>query len=56
MDTNDKNLNTAMTLLEGILTKANFTKEEGKKYYIYFPVFDEENGKIIAEFPIFEST
>ena len=56
MDTNDKNLNTAMTLLEGILGKANFTKDEGKKYYIYFPVFDEENGKIIAEFPIFEST
>ena len=54
MDANEKNLNVAMNLLEGILAKAKFEKDGTKNYSIYFPVFDEEDGKILAKFPVFE--
>ena len=56
MDANEKNLNVAMNLLEGILAKAKFEKDGTKNYSIYFPVFDEEDGKILAKFPVFEIT
>ena len=55
METNEKNLNLAMNLLQGIFAKSQFTKVPGKDYVIYFPVFDDDSdGKIIAKFPIFE--
>ena len=54
MDANEKNLSVAMNLLEGILAKSRFEKDGTKNYSIYFPVFDEENGKILAKFPVFE--
>ena len=54
MDANEKNLSVAMNLLEGILAKSRIERDATKNYLIYFPVFDDENGKILAKFPIFE--
>ena len=54
MDANEKNLSVAMNLLEGILAKSRIERDATKSYLIYFPVFDEEDGKILAKFPIFE--
>ena len=54
MDANEKNLSVAMNLLEGILAKSRIERDATKSYLIYFPVFDEEEGKILAKFPIFE--
>ena len=54
MDANEKNLSVAMNLLEGILAKSRIEKDATKEYLIYFPVFDDEDGKILAKFPIFE--
>ena len=55
MDTNEKNLNVAKSLLAGILGKSKFEIDASKLYYIYFPIFDNEDNKILAKFPVFET-